>query len=303
VDGLLRLWDRETGAQIGNDWREDGDKAEVLTIALSPNGKTVASGSMDGTVRLWDIETRKVTVKWTGHTQHVWSVCWSPDGGRVASGSRNGTVRVWEVESGETVLGTIKTGHEYVNAVVYSPDGSKIAIGGSDQDAISIWNARTSELLSRLKQRSYVYSLAWTSDQKKLIASGGDPGSMGFMVIFNTATWEQSTVLEGHTERFRAISLFQNDRLLARSSWDKTARLWNLDTNLPVGPPLQHQHWVDDIAFSSDGQFLVTACRDNNAYVWDIHTILEDAGLEDLLSVSFLNCTKNGISPLFAKDH
>jgi len=136
----------------------------VETIALSPNGKTVASGSSNGTVRLWDIETRTVTVKWTEHTQHVWSVCWSPDGGRVASGSRNGTVRVWEVESEETVLGTIKTGHGYVNAVVYSPDGSKIAIGGSHDDAISIWNARTGELLSRLDQRSYVWSLAWTSD-------------------------------------------------------------------------------------------------------------------------------------------
>jgi len=258
----------------------------VFTIALSPNGKTVSSGSVDGTVRLWDIEMRKVTVKWTGHTEYVRSVCWSPDGGRVASGSQNGTVRVWEVESGETVLGTIKTRHDYVYAVVYSPDGSKIAIGGSSDDAISIWNARTGELLSRLKQRSYVHSLAWTSDQRKLIASGRN------LIIFNTATWEQSAILEGHTQPVYAISLFQNDRLLASSSTDKTARLWNLDTNLPVGPPLQHQDSVYDIALSSDGQFLVTACGDNNAYVWDIHTILEDAGLEDLLSVSFLNCTK-----------
>jgi len=277
----------------------------VWTIALSPNGKTVASGSTDaGTVRLWDIEMRKVTVKWTGHTQRVWSVCWSPDGGRVASGSENGTVRVWEVESGEMVLGTIKTGHQCVNAVVYSPDGSEIAIGGSDEDAISIWNARTGELLSRLKQCSYLYSLAWTSDQRKLIASGGRPGSdIGFIAIFNTATWEQSTILKGHTRTVHAISLFQNDRLLASSSWDKTARLWNLNTNLPVGPPLQHQDSAYDIAFSSDGQFLVTVCGDKNAYVWDIHTILEDAGLEDLLSVSFLNCTKKQNLSALCKDH
>jgi len=209
---------------------------------------------------------------------------------------------VWEVESGETVLGTIKTGHRFVNAVVYSPDGSKIAIGGSDEDAISVWNARTGELLSRLEQRSYVFSLAWTSDQRKLIASGGNPHRRypkGFMVIFNTATWEQSTILEGHIDVVRAISLFQNDRLLASASGDKTARLWNLDTNLPVGPPLQHQHWIDDMAFSSDEQFLVTVCGDKNAYVWDIHTTLEDAGLEDLLSVSFLNCTiKQNLSAL-----
>ena len=79
--------------------------------------------------------------------------------------------------------------------------------------------------------------------------------------------------------------MFQDDRLLASGSSDKTARLWNLDTNLPVGPPIQHEGPVYGTAISADGKQLVTGCDDNNAYVWDIHTTLKDAGLEDLLSI------------------
>src|SRR5882757_7125312 len=63
-DSSLRQWDLESGAQIGDDWRDEGDEAHVWCIALSPDGKTVASGSSDGIVRLWNIETEKVIAKW-----------------------------------------------------------------------------------------------------------------------------------------------------------------------------------------------------------------------------------------------
>ena len=102
--------------------------------------------------------------------------------------------------------------------------------------------------------------------------------------IFDTATWQQIAILEGHTNTVFSLSLF-NDHLLASTSWDNTARLWNLDTNLQVGPPLQHPGTVYSAAISADGQLLVTGCADNNAYIWDIHTVLKDAGLEDLLSI------------------
>jgi len=311
VDASLRLWDRESGAQIGSDWQDDRNQAAVYTISLSPDGKTVASGSMDGMVKLWDIETRKVTAKWTGHTVAVWSIHWGADGMCVASGSIDGTVRVWEIKSGETVLGPIKTGNKWVYAVVYSPDSSNIASGGDK--AIEIWDTTTGERLSALEQDSQVFCLAWTLDQKKLIA-GLENHSIR---IFNTTTLEQIAILEGHTSFVRAISLLQDDRLLASASFDSTARLWNLDTNLPVGPPLQHQHWVWDAAFSADGKSLVTACADNNAYVWNTHTILKEAGLRDLLSLpnvsvriaspsapsDMLQTASMHFSPFFATDH
>ena len=198
---------------------------------------------------------------------------------RVASGSLDGTVRVWEMESGETVLGPMKAENRRVFTVVYSPDSSNIASG--ENKAIEIWDTTTGERLSTLEQDCHVYCLAWTSDQKKLIAGFLN----GLIRIFNTTTWEQIAILEGHISAVTAISLLQNDRLLASVSDDRTARLWNLNMNLPVGPPLQHQDWVWHAAFSADGKFLVTGCGDKNAYVWNTHSILQDAGLEDLLSL------------------
>jgi len=66
--------------------------------------------------------------------------------------------------------------------------------------------------------------------------------------------------------------------------FDGSARLWNLDTNLQVGPPIQHEGTVSSVAISADGKQLLTGCGDKNAYIWDIHTTLKDAGFEDLLS-------------------
>lgn len=89
----MRIWNLTSGKQIGKDWR-DGD-SDVWTIALSPDEKKVVSGSEDGGVRLWDIDTGKLIAKWTGHTNTVVSVCWSRDGHRVVSGSEDETARQW----------------------------------------------------------------------------------------------------------------------------------------------------------------------------------------------------------------
>ncbi|KAJ8583333.1 WD40 repeat-like protein [Rhizopogon salebrosus TDB-379] len=247
-------------------------------MALSPNGKTVASGSYDGIVRVWDLETEKVIAKWTASAR-VLSVYWSADGNHVLTGSYGGLVSVWDVKSRETVLG-IETGHKEVYAVIYSPDETKIATGGSEEDAVKIWDAKLiGKLLYALKHNSVVYSLAWTSNQLKLISASSS------IKIFDTTTWQQTAILEGHESAVHAISLFQNNRLLASASWDQTTRLWDLDTNLQIGPSIQHEALVNSTAISADGKLLVTACWDNNAYVWDIYTILKVAGLRELLSI------------------
>ena len=296
-DGSLRLWNLESGLQIGSNWR-DG-KSAVVTMALSPDGQTVVSGSGDGAVRLWDIETGKVIVKWTGHGGVIWSVSWSQDGQRVVSGSIDGTARVWDVymKNGKKIHGIINTGHIYVFAAVFSPDETMIATGGSGDKKINIWNAKTFELVKTLKgHKEHVYSLAWTADGRTLISGSADDASG--ILTWNTTTWEQHiTFLPEHTDVIRAIAISPNQCILASASWDCTARLWNLENGHPVGSPLQHAGDVDCISFSADGRLLATGCDDNNAYTWDIAAFVIDAGLDhplsavdsDVCKISFLN--------------
>ncbi|KIK31809.1 hypothetical protein CY34DRAFT_102722, partial [Suillus luteus UH-Slu-Lm8-n1] len=207
----------------------------------------------------------------------VTSVCWSAGGDRVVSGSWDGTARVWNAKTRKEIL-EIKTWHESVWAVKYSPDDKRIATGGFSESVAKIWDAKTGKLIKTLGHDYIVQSLAWTLDGKKFIT-----GSYGPIRIFDTATWEQIATLEGHTNYVNAISLSHNNRLLASASRDETAWIWNLDTNLPVGPPLQHKNWVYSPAFSANGRVLVTGCNDENAYAWDVYAILEQAGLEYLL--------------------
>jgi WD40 repeat protein len=276
-DGSLRVWDLQSGKQIGNDWR-DGEN-EVYVIGLSPDGKKVASGSDDGAVRLWDVETGKVIAKW--HTGIAYCVCWSRDGGRVVSGAvGDGTVRVWDVENGKTVL-AIQTGLNHVWAVINSPDTTMIATGGHGwEEHLKIWDAKTGKLVTNLKGHSgAVTCLTWTADVKTLI-SGSDDYSIR---TWNTTTWQQIAVWTGHTDIVLGIAISPNGRILASASADNTARLWNFETGQPIGSPLQHADHVRCTSFAPDGKLLATGCSDNNAYMWDVSAIVKEAGLGELL--------------------
>jgi WD40 repeat protein len=321
-DGSLRVWNLKSGKQIGEDWRDGESKAKskalspngktvvsgkqtgqawrdednrVWSIALSPDGTKVVSGSGDGAVRLWDMDTGKVIAKWMGHTDSVISVYWSRDGRRVLSGSKDGTVRQWDVEgetwdvkSGETILASIETGHEWVWAVVYSPDMSLIATAGRDRPwdkacnecSIQIWDAKTGKLVATLKGHTReVTCLAWTKDGKTLIS-----GSYDYSIrTWNATKWEQIAILDEHTSLVLALAISPNDRILASTSLDNTTRLWNLDNGKPISSPLQHAMPVLCVSFSAGGKLLATGCRDKNAYLWDVAAIIKEAGLDKLL--------------------
>ncbi|KIK32933.1 hypothetical protein CY34DRAFT_813990 [Suillus luteus UH-Slu-Lm8-n1] len=271
-DGSFRVRELETGTEIGEEW-EDKDEG-VWTMALSPDGKTVASGSRDGAVKLWNVDTGKVIKTWTGHTDDVTSVSWSPDGGRVVSGSRDGTFGVWDVESEKTILGPIKAG-ENVWAVCYSPDAKMIATG-LGWGGLKIWDANSGELLKTPETIFICSCLAWTSDGETLIAGGSK---------IDTATWNEVDLCEDYVT---IISLSPNERILTTQLISaETVKLWDLKTNQPIGTPLHHQKEVTSATFSVDGKFLLTCCDDGHIYTWDISAIVKRAGLpSDMLDVT-----------------
>jgi WD40 repeat protein len=135
TDGSLKIWNIKSGVQIGGEWRDDGDEAEVRTAASSPNRESIAVGSSDGILRVWDVGTGNVIAKWTGYMDHVGSVCWGADGEHVASGCEDGMVRVWDAESDARSRSRLDPGLLHVNVVVYSPNTTTIATGGGNDES------------------------------------------------------------------------------------------------------------------------------------------------------------------------
>src|SRR6266702_1476063 len=121
------------------------DGGSVYSIAFSPDGHRIVSGSDDRTIRVWDAATgEKMAGPFTGHTHCVGSVAFSPDGQRIFSGSYDQTIRVWNTTTGETAAGPF-TGHtSWVRSVAFSPDGQRI-VSGSEDRTIRVWNTTTGE--------------------------------------------------------------------------------------------------------------------------------------------------------------
>jgi len=131
------IYDAATGTELA---LLTGHIDVVNSIAFSPDGSTLGSGSEDNTVRLWDVATGKLKNILSGHTDTVESVAFSPDGETLASGSRDKTIHLWDVKTGLQKYKLI--GHTgTVNSVAFSPDGETLA-SGSEQE-IRLWNAAT----------------------------------------------------------------------------------------------------------------------------------------------------------------
>jgi tRNA A-37 threonylcarbamoyl transferase component Bud32 len=137
----LRGWEHAYLRRLCNSKEQtfQGHAGPVNSVAFSPDGKRIVSGSQDRTLRVWDAETGKETLTLKGHTDPVNSAAFSPDGKRIVSGSADGTVKVWDAETGHETI-TLKGHTGEVFSVAFSPDGKRIASGCSDK--ILVWDAR-----------------------------------------------------------------------------------------------------------------------------------------------------------------
>ncbi len=245
----------------------------AYTVAFSPQGKTLASGNYDGTIRLWNAATGQQIGKTLNDSRagEVLSVAFSPDGKTLASGNQNGTIQLWNVASGQQIRPPLNGHAGKVNSVAFSHDGTTLA-SGSD-NAVQLWNAATGQLTENYSVASNigpVNAVAFSPDGQTL-ASGNQNGTI---LLWNAATGQltENYSVASNNGPVNSVAFSPDGQTLASGS-NGEVQLWNAATGQPTGT-LQtgDVKSVNSVAFSPDGSTLASGSDDQTVRLWDTAT-------------------------------
>ena len=271
--------------------------AKVVSVAFSPDGRQVLSGSSDHTVKLWDAATGELVRTFVGHVREITSVAFSPAGRQVLSGSNDGTMKLWDATTG-TVVHTFEGHSDMVFSVAFSPDGRQVLSGSSDK-TVRLWDAAMGKVVHTFEGHAdMVFSVAFSPDGRQVLSGGKD----NTVRLWDAATGEVVRTFEGHSDIVFSVAFSPEGRQVRSGSSDKTVKLWDAATGKVVRtfdwdtatgevvrtPPL----FTDSsVAFSPDGRQFLAKNGDNTFSLFDaavgalVHTF---AGHTDgVVSVAF----------------
>jgi WD40 repeat protein len=239
----------------------------VNSVAISLDGKTLASASDDKTIRLWNLQTQKPIATLTGHTSSVNSVAISLDGKTLASASDDKTIRLWNLQT-QKPIATL-TGHtSSVNSVAISLDGKTLA-SASDDKTIRLWNLQTQKPIATLTgHTSWVNSVGFSPDRLTLASASDDKT----IRLWNLQTQKPIATLTGHQASVNSVGFSPDSLTLASASTDNTIKLWNLQTQKLIKTLTGHTSSVNSVGFSPDGNTLASASTDNTLKLWNLQT-------------------------------
>lgn len=278
--GNLQVLNALTAALYYNDFPDDparlrlpwnyaleGHAGPVRSVAFSPDGKTVATGSEDNTARIWNPETGETILTLEGHRQHVKALAFSPDGATLATGSDDNTAKIWDLKTGKALM-TLEGQEESVTSVAFSPDGKNLAVGLGD-NTIKIWNPATNSSITLTGGHSEdVRSLAFSPDGKTLATASDDYT----VIIWDLRARKPLITLRAHGNQVRSVAFSPDGTTLATGSDDGTAKVWDLKARKVMMTLHGHSNFVSSVAFSPDGKQLATGSEDKTALIWDLKT-------------------------------
>jgi len=246
----------------------------VTSIAFSPDGKILSSGSWDKTIKIWRVTDGSLIKVIKGHNSIVISVAFSPDGQLIVSASKDRTVKLWKVSDG-SLIKTLK-GHEgSVNSVAFSPDGRLIA-SGSDDRTLKLWKVSDGSLTTTLEPEGLVYVKAAFSPNGKMLASASLVTAKGYNYLITLLRVSDGSSIRTFGRQwnpFYSVAFSPDGRLLASGNMDSTIRLWRLSDGSLVKTLKQNNRPyhtpITFITFSPDGKTLASR-NELELVLWDI---------------------------------
>jgi hypothetical protein len=270
-----------------------GHSGWVTGVAFSSDGRRLASGSWDQTVKLWDVPTGKELNVVGSKMKEVQALAFSRDGHWLAVENSSNTVTLWDATT-QTETHTLPSnkplrplGKNWVYSIAFSPDGRWLA-SGVDDKTVRIWDVRSGRAVRDLTglRRSVIYA-AFSPDGRWL-ASGDDDRSIR---IWEVSSGKEIRRLTGHKKPIYAVAFSPNGRWLASASADKTIKLWDIEAGREVQTLTGHGDQVTSVSYSPDGRWLASGSRDKTIKIWDVETgqELQTLGAHDhsIYSVAF----------------
>jgi WD40 repeat protein len=243
-----------------------GHKERIWSVAFSPNGQRIVTGSADQTAKVWDVATGKQQLTLKGHRGWIWSVAFSPDGLRIATAGGENTARVWDALTGTNVVIIKGYTSAAFYSVAFSPDGQRVVTGGADGTA-KVWDSGTGrELLALKGHNGPVQSVAFSRDGRRIAAGSWD----GTARVWDAATGEELLALEAHSGGVLSVAFSPDGQRIATGGWDHTAKMWEVSGKLLF--TLQDTRVVWSVVFSPDGRLLATGSDDNTVKVTEAAT-------------------------------
>ncbi len=314
-DGTVKKWNADTGeltqtSGLFNDFKDEvGEQKrgpEVWALGFSPDRTRLATGRLDGTVLLWDVQAGKLVTLISGpHSGQIADIAFSPDGSLFASSDFKGTTFIWEAMKGTPRANL--TGYQgYMRALAFSPDGKLLATGGSDK-LIHVWDMATGKELSTLKGHTgVILSVAFSPDGQTVASNALDStlrfwdvrsgkqrelqgeffsatslafspdgkklaasSAYGMLSIWDTATAERTAGVIEHGSPITSIAFSPDDSLIAAGDEYGFVRAWDVRAH-KLAALLLKRSSVTGMAFSPDGTLIAASGTDGSITVWDI---------------------------------
>ena len=279
---VIRLWEAQSGREIR---ALAGHRSEVRSVAFSPDGKNLATGSDDKIVQLWQVGSGKNIRAFSGHQNTILSVAFSSDGKTLASGSSDNSVRLWQINSGREIRSLEH--QQAVSSIAFSPNG-KILASASYDKSIRIWQVANGRQLKVITgHESRVLSISF-SLSGEIIASGSSDNSVR---VWQIADAREISTFKKHKSWVLSVSFSPDDKTIASASFDSSIRLWQVENGREIREFKGHKDAVRSVAFSPDGKTLASGSADKSTRHWQVDSGREISTLtgnrRSVLSVSF----------------